>query len=69
MSAAISIASKILLKEEGIIEKYMNFLKSGGIDYPLDSLKKLGVDLSKPDPIQDAMNILNLKIEQLEKLI
>ena len=45
ISAAICIATKILNKEEGFVEKYINMLSQGCTKKSIDLLKMVGVDL------------------------
>ena len=68
-SAAISLANQILTEGKPAVDRYINFLSSGGSDYPLELLKKAGVDLSTPKPVQDALNEFKKTLEELEKLI
>ena len=68
-SAATAIAQQILDEGEPAVQRYMNFLSSGGSDYPLELLKKAGVDLSTPKPVQDALNVFESILGQLESLI
>ena len=42
-SAAIALSNKILNNEKDALNNYMTFLKSGGSDYPINILKKLGL--------------------------
>ena len=51
------------------MERYIDFLKSGGSDYPLELLKKAGVDLSTPKPVEDAMVVFKETLDEMEKLI
>ena len=48
---------------------YLNFLKSGGSDYPIELLKKAGVDLSTTEPIDAAFNVFRRKLNQFELLM
>ncbi len=66
-SAAISKA--VLEGREGALENYMNFLKSGGSDYSIELLKDAGVDLSTPQPIEDAMALFDDLVTQMEELL
>lgn len=68
-SAAISLANQILTEGKPAVDRYINFLRSGGSDYPLELLKKAGVDLSTPKPVQDALKDFEKTLEELEKLI
>ncbi len=48
------------------IERYLNLLKAGGSDYPMDLLKKAGVDLTQPEPIMAVIGQLDTLVGQLE---
>ena len=69
ISSAIAIAKKILAKEEGFVEKYIDMLRMGGSVKPLEQLKSVGVDLTTEKPVQDAFDYLNEKLEELEELM
>ncbi len=49
--------------------RYLDFLKSGGSAYPLDTLKRAGVDLSSPEPVERAFEVLSGLVDRLEKLV
>ena len=59
-SAAIAISSKILAGEPGIVEKYKQFLSGGCSMDPIDLLKICGVDMTKPEPVEEALDVLLL---------
>ncbi|MFP4303127.1 MAG: oligoendopeptidase F, partial [Spirochaetaceae bacterium] len=69
ISAAISLSKRVLAGGTGEIEDYFAFLKSGGSRFPLESLGAAGVDMSKPEPIQEAMNHFGSRLKQLEGLL
>ena len=69
LSAALSIASRILAGDEKTKENYLEFLSSGGNDYPLNILKKVGVDMETPKPIQEALSLFEDKLNELKELI
>ncbi|MCF8308874.1 MAG: oligoendopeptidase F [Bacteroidales bacterium] len=54
-------------KDEQALERYLTLLKSGGNDYPMNQLKKAGVDLSKAETIKAVINQLDNLVNQLEK--
>ena len=56
-AAAIAISSKILAGEEGIVEKYKEFLSGGCSKDPIDLLKICGVDMSSPEPVKEALKV------------
>lgn len=68
-SAATALADKIIKKEEGALERYINFLKAGSSDYPIDVMKKAGVDMTKPDYIEETMTVFEDRLNELEALI
>ncbi len=67
-SAATSFAKQILDQGQPAVERYLGFLQSGGSDYSINILKKAGVDMSSPQPIQQAMDVFKGLIEEMEKL-
>lgn len=67
--AAIICAEKIFNKEDGFMEKYFNFLSSGTSLSPLDTIKLLGIDLTKAEPWQEALKIVERWISNFKNLI
>lgn len=68
-SAAIAISTKILAKEEGIVEKYKAFLSGGCSMDPIDLLKLCGVDMEKKEPVEEALKVFEQYLTELEKLV
>lgn len=68
-SAATSISEKIISEGEKARDSYLEFLKSGESDYPIELLKIAGVDMSSPKPIESAMKAFESLIDQLEGLL
>ena len=69
ISGAHALANRILAREEGAVEDYLNFLKAGGSGYPLDILQSAGVDLAQPDPVEEAFGVLADMVDRLERLL
>ena len=69
LSAAIAIASDIINGKDGAVDKYLEFLSSGGCDYPLNILKRTSVDMTTSEPIIKSINMFREKLEELKKLI
>jgi oligoendopeptidase F len=68
--AAANSFSKMIVEEgESAVERYKEFLKSGGSDYPINILKKAGVDMSTPKPLEDTIRRFDELLEMLEKEI
>lgn len=63
-AAAIQIAREILGGNEEVHASYLEFLKSGSIDYPLELLKKTGVDLTTPEPTEAALSYFTELVEE-----
>ena len=61
------IISDKLVKDEGFKDKYIKFLSSGGSDYPLNILKKLGIDITKKETLENAFKIFEEYLNILEK--
>lgn len=68
-SAANSFVAMILNNEPEAKNKYLDFLKSGGSDYPIELLRKAGVDMTTSKPIQDTMNTFEKLLDLLEESI
>ena len=68
-SAATTLANKILEEGEPAVRRYLEFLKSGNADYPLNILEKAGVDMSSPDPIKTAIDSFRDFLNRFEELL
>ncbi|MDP2891679.1 MAG: oligoendopeptidase F [Bacillota bacterium] len=68
-ASAIAISRAILEGEAGARERYIDFLKAGGSDYPLEILKKAGVDLTTDRPIMNCINVFDETLSEFEKLL
>ncbi len=68
LSAACHIANDILSGKENAVENYKSFLKCGSKKNPIDSLKLAGVDLTKKEVVESALNMFNETIEEFKKL-
>ncbi|MCM3690496.1 oligoendopeptidase F [Neobacillus niacini] len=67
-ASAIHLATKILEGDKETLQSYLTFLKSGSSDYPLELLKKTGVDLTTPVPIENAMKKFGELVEEFSAL-
>ncbi|MER2118419.1 MAG: M3 family metallopeptidase, partial [Enterococcus casseliflavus] len=68
-SAASALAKKILAGEPDALTNYLNYLKAGRSDYPIEVMKKAGVDMTKADYIEDAMKVFEQRLNELEELV
>ncbi|MDR7236756.1 oligoendopeptidase F [Neobacillus drentensis] len=67
-ASAIHLATKILEGDQETLTSYLEFLKSGSSDYPLELLKKTGVDLTTPYPIENSMKRFGELVEEFSRL-
>ena len=51
------------------LEDYMNFLATGSSDYPVEILKKAGVDLTKPDAFYSTIKLFGELVDQMATLV
>ena len=68
-SAATAISSKILSEGEATRDNYLEFLKTGDSNTPIELLKIAGVDMSSPEPIKAAMKVFASLVDEFEKLV
>jgi len=69
ISAAIALARQVIEGGPKDRERYLSFLKSGGSKYPLDLLRRAGVNMETPEPVAAAMDRFKQLVEELEKLV
>ncbi|WP_040208929.1 oligoendopeptidase F [Neobacillus jeddahensis] len=67
-ASAIHLATKILEDDQTTIQTYLAFLKSGSSEDPLELLKKTGVDLTTPYPIENALKRFGDLIEEFSSI-
>ncbi|MEH7355373.1 oligoendopeptidase F [Neobacillus drentensis] len=67
-ASAIHLATKILEGDEKTLTSYLEFLKSGSSDYPLELLKKTGVDLTTQYPIENSLKRFGELVEEFSKI-
>lgn len=68
--AAASAFAKAILEGKGeAVPKYINFLKSGGSDYPIEILKNAGVDMTTSKPLEATIERFNELLDMLDKEI
>ncbi|EGP5734885.1 oligoendopeptidase F [Enterococcus faecium] len=68
-SAASALAKKILNQEPEALENYLAYLKAGNSDYPVEVMKKAGVDMTQAAYIEDTMSMFEQRLNELEELI
>lgn len=68
-TASNSLAEKVLNKEAGALENYLEFLASGGSDYPIESLKKAGVDMTSSEAFDKTIVSMTGVMDEIEKIL
>jgi oligoendopeptidase F len=68
-SAAASLSQKILAGDTSARDAYIDFLSKGSSNYSVNLLRDAGVDMSKPQPIEAATELLNNILNEIETLI
>jgi len=69
ISGAHALSRAVTSGDPGAAGRYLDFLKSGGSRYPLDALKLAGVDLTTPEPVESAFEVLASLVRRLEGLV
>jgi oligoendopeptidase F len=69
LSAAVSLAQKVLRGGPDDTAAYLGFLKSGGSKFPLPTLAAAGVDMSGPAPIEHTLKLFASRVSELEELL
>ncbi len=68
-SAAIALSRKILREGESAVNDYINFLSGGCSKSPIDLLKDAGVDMTSPEPVEQALQLFGELLDEMEALI
>lgn len=69
LMAAFAFSNKILGGDEETRDRFIDFLKAGGKDYPLELLKKAGVDITDPETMEETYELFARTLQKLEMLL
>jgi len=69
ISAAVALSQRVLSGESESVDAYLNFLRSGGSKFPLETLKAAGVDMATPAPIESTLRLFEQRLAELEELL
>jgi oligoendopeptidase F len=64
LAASFYIANEIFNGNEQVRNDYIEFLESGSSEYPLDLLKKMGVDMTKEEAMNNILDYFDKKIDE-----
>ena len=68
-AAASALAEKIVHGSQEDKDKYLDYLKAGNSDYPLNVIKKAGVDMEKEDYLNAAFAVFERRLDEFEALV
>ncbi len=68
-TAAEALSAKVLSGDKEATKRYLTFLGSGGSDYPVDLLKRAGVDMTTDEPLDLTIRKMNAIMDEMEKLL
>ena len=68
-SAAVAFSRRVLSGEEEKLQQYLGFLSAGCSDAPLNILRKAGVDMESPEPVEECLKTFEETLALLEKLM
>jgi len=69
ISAAVTLSQRVLSAESAAVDAYLNFLRSGGSKFPLETLKAAGVDMTTSAPIESTLRLFECRLAELEELL
>ena len=68
-AAAQALSQKILAGDKDALEAYMTFLSTGASDYPVEILKRAGVDVTTPEPFIATINLFSELVDEMARLL
>ena len=68
-TAAEALSAKVLSGDKEATKRYLTFLGAGGSDYPVELLKKAGVDMTTDEPLDLTIRKMNAVMDEMEKLL
>ncbi len=67
IAAAVTLANEVLTT--GNSSRYLEFLKSGNSQFPIETLLRAGVDMTSAEPIEITLNLFERRVRELEELL
>lgn len=68
-AAATALANNVVHGSSDQKKAYLNFLKSGSSDYPVEIMKRAGVDMTKPDYLEEAFNTFAQRLTEFKTIV
>jgi oligoendopeptidase F len=69
ISAAIALAKRVLEKKDQAVQEYLGFLRSGSSEFPIETLRRAGVDMLSPEPVEQAIELFARRLKELRELL
>jgi oligoendopeptidase F len=67
-TASSALSEKVISGDPGSVPAYLDLLSSGGSNYPIELLKRVGVDMTTPKPLEATICRMNHIMDQIEKI-
>ena len=68
LCAAVSLSEKILREGESAVKEYRKFLSAGCSVPPIEALKLAGIDMSKPEPVRQALEVFRETVKKMHEV-
>lgn len=68
-AASEVLSNKVKSEGEPAVKRYIEFLKAGSSDYPINILKKAGVDMNSSEPVLAVTTKMNQILDEVESLL
>ena len=68
-TASGALSEEVLAGDQATRDRYLTLLKSGGSDYPINLLKKAGVDMTTEEPLNLTMKKMNRIMDEMERIL
>jgi len=69
MAASTALSAQVWNQEDGALERYYDFLSAGGSDYPIETLKRAGVDTTDSQYLERAFKVFEQRLNEIEALL
>ncbi len=69
IAAAVALSEQVLSGANGAVEAYLDFLRSGGARFPLETLRSAGVDMTTASPVESTLRLFDRRVGELEALL
>ncbi len=68
-TAATALAEEVNSGDKAAVKRYLDFISAGGSDYPVEILKKAGVDMTTSGPFEKTMVTMNRTMDEIEAIL